>query len=273
MSASGSFDERERHVVVPGREQTRGSVCGRRLDTAHDGHGSVHHEKPVELVALISRTWSPTSSTARVCESAPCYAWLVVASSSYAALTVVPRIALRLPVALPEPDGFDVAQSQTWPEVTGRLEYAGGRLEYMPPCGEVQQRVAVDVVTELNLWRRKHPEWAVGGNEAGMFLGGEVRAADAAVWHADQRPSDGFARTAPLLAVEVAGGDDAPEALREKALWYLAHGVETVWLVLPESRTVEIVTTKGRRAGELLPEPASLPDLHPRVSDFFRQLP
>src|SRR5260370_15949804 len=85
------------------------------------------------------------------------------------------------PIALPEPDGFAVEQSQTWPEVTGRLEYVGGRLEYMPPCGEVQQRVAVDVVTELNLWRRKHPEWVVGGNEAGMFLGGEVRAADAAV--------------------------------------------------------------------------------------------
>jgi Uma2 family endonuclease len=200
----------------------------------------------------------------------------VVASSSYAALTVVPRIALRLPIALPEPDGFAAEQSQTWPEVTGRLEYVAGRLEYMPPCGEVQQRVAVDVVTELNLWRRKHPEWAVGGNEAGMFLGGEVRAADAAIWRADPRPTDGFARTAPVLAVEVAGGDDAQDALREKALWYLARGVETVWLVLPESRSVEIVTTAGRvevRTGGLMLAPASLPDLRPRVADFFRQLP
>ena len=197
-------------------------------------------------------------------------------TNPYADVTVVPRIAIRLPLALPRPEGFDAARPETWPEVTGRLEYVGERLEYMPPCGEVQQRTAADVVTELNLWRRAHPGFVVGGNEAGMLLGGEVRAADAAVWRASERPAGrGFARVAPILAVEVAGGEDMPDGLAEKARWFLARGVEVVWLVLPEARTVRVITEDGALdvGGEVrLPAPASLEGLTPRASDFFRQL-
>jgi Uma2 family endonuclease len=199
----------------------------------------------------------------------------VAASNAYADTTVVPRIAVRLPLALPEPDGFEMACPETWPPVTGRLEYVGGRLEYMPPCGEVQQRTVADVVTELNLWRRRYPAFAVGGNEAGMLLGGEVRAADAAVWKNAPRAGDGFARLAPVLAVEVAGMDDPPEGLLDKARWYLGHGVATVWIVLPQSRTVQVVTAAGTievDSGGRLPEPDSLAGLSPLVADFFRQL-
>jgi len=187
---------------------------------------------------------------------------------------VVPRIAVTLPLALPAPEGFDVARLETWPTTHGRLEFVGGRLEYMPPCGEAQQRTAVDVVTELNLWRRKHPEFVVGGNEAGMLLGGEVRAADAAVWPAGPA-SGGLAQTAPLLAVEVAGVDDTESLLEEKARWYLAHGVATVWIVIPQSRSAKVVTASGQTPvvrDERMPAPAGLADLTPAVSSFFTQL-
>lgn len=198
----------------------------------------------------------------------------VAAATSYADVTVVPRIALRLPLELPVPDGFDVASLKTWPEVTGRLEFVGGRLEYMPPCREIQQRTAVDVLTELNLWRRQRTGFVVGGNEAGMLLGGEVRAADAAVWR-DGPAGEGFARTAPLLAVEVSGVDDTVDLLRSKARWYLDHGVETVWIVVPESRSVLVITGQGETehgANDSLPEPAGLPGLSPRAASFFAQL-
>jgi hypothetical protein len=82
--------------------------------------------------------------------------------------------------------------------------------------------------------------------------------------------------TSPELRTHRSVGEDAPDALRQKALWYLAHGVETAWLVLPESRSVEIVTATGSvevRAGDVMQEPIALPDLHPKVADFFRQLP
>ena len=198
----------------------------------------------------------------------------MAASTSYASVTVVPRIAVHLPLALPTPDEFEPERPETWPEVTGRLEFVGGRLEYMPPCGEMQQRTAADVLTELNLWRRTQPQFVVGGNEAGMLLGGEVRAADAAVWR-NAPAGEGFARTAPLLAVEVAGEEDTLERLREKAAWYLAQGVATVWIVVPESRHVSVVTKDGeQRVGSdaSMPEPAGLAGLTPRVSAFFSQL-
>ena len=193
-------------------------------------------------------------------------------------VTVLPRYAVQLPFELPLPIGFDPGQPQTWPHVTGRTEYVGGRLLYMPPCGDEQQAVATDIVTELNVWRRQHAEFFVGGNEAGMMLAGDVRGADAAVWRrANVLPlTGGFPRTAPILAVEVAGREDTVEALEQKARWYLDHGVEVVWVAIPRSRTVRVLTRAGASeygAGERLPPHPSLPGLSPSVEDLFSQLP
>jgi Uma2 family endonuclease len=197
----------------------------------------------------------------------------VAAANPYAEVTVVPRIAIHLPLALPEPAGFEADRPETWPRVEGRLEYVEGRLEFMPPCGEMQQRVAIDVGTELNVWRRSHPEFVVGGNEAGMLLGGEVRGADVAIWRGASPPRTGFARVAPVLAVEIVGDDEDVSALREKARWYLAHGVEIVWIVVPAARTVFVVTADGEsEVSERIPESPALPGLSPLVADFFRQL-
>jgi len=87
--------------------------------------------------------------------------------------------------------------------------------------------------------------------------------------------SRGVRRVAPVLAVEVAGVDDDLSDLRQKARWYLAHGVEAVWLVLPESRSVWVVTAAGesQHSGAApLPAIASLPGLGPAVAAFFHQL-
>ena len=98
----------------------------------------------------------------------------------------------------------------------------------MPRCGDDQLDVAADLVAELSLWRRSRDDFRVGSNEAGMKLGDEVRAADAAVWRReDLRPrTGGLRRVAPVLAAEVAGRDDTVEMLRGKARWYLDHGVQ-----------------------------------------------
>jgi hypothetical protein len=83
---------------------------------------------------------------------------------------------VRFPVELVPPDGFDPARLETWPRVEGRLEWVGGRLLYMPPCGEMQQATVADVVGVLIPWQRAHPEFSVGTNEAGMRLGEDSRA-------------------------------------------------------------------------------------------------
>jgi Uma2 family endonuclease len=191
--------------------------------------------------------------------------------------TIAVPATIRFPVELTPPEGFDPARLETWPRAVGRLEWVGGRLLYMPPCGGQQQVTVVDVVATLANWARAHAEFIVGTNEAGIRLGEDTRAADAAVWRrADYGPPPpGLPRVPPLLAVEIGGRDEGEPELREKARWYLDVGVPIVWLVLPREREVVVVTRAGEsrhRAGHRLPAEPPLPDLAPSVDDFFRQL-
>lgn len=188
----------------------------------------------------------------------------------------LPR-AIRFPIELIPPPGFDPERPKTWPQLAGRLEYVEGRLLYIPPCGEAQQYTVTDVVITLGAWVRAHPEFLLGTNEAGMRLRDSTRAADAAIWRrADVGPvRRGLQRVPPVLAIEVAGDDEGEEDLREKGAWYLAVGVSIVWVVLPESRQVVVITADGERrygTGEALAPDAALPDLTPSVDDFFVQL-
>jgi len=68
----------------------------------------------------------------------------------------------------------------------------------------------------------------------------------------------------PDLAIEIKSPDDTVRHLREKADYYLAHGVQQVWLVYPEQQMVEVYTLDGDvdllfvgdqiTGGELLPD-------------------
>lgn len=200
----------------------------------------------------------------------------MTSAQRYEETVTLPR-AVRFPVEMVPPDGFDPERPETWPQAPGRWEYLEGRLLYMPPCGDVQQETVADVIIVLGPWVRSHPEFVLGTNEAGMRLSGSTRAADAAVWRrADVGPyTGGLRRTPPLLAVEV-GGDDEPEsALREKARWYLSAGVRTVWLVLPDPREIVVVTASAESRhgpGQRLPPIADLPGLEAAVDDFFVQI-
>lgn len=188
-----------------------------------------------------------------------------------------PRGAIRFPIELRTPVRFEPEQPATWPQIPGRLEFVDGRLTYMPPCGDLQQDVCVDVVSVLAAWVREHREFVVGANEAGMILGGDIRAADAAVWlrSALGGHSGKFRRAAPILAVEVAGTDEGETELLAKAEWYRRNGVRWVWIVLPEAR--EVVVCGGTNplrlgAGMAISEVADLPNLAPAVADLFQQV-
>src|SRR5207249_8239736 len=138
-------------------------------------------------------------------------------SMTYDETISLPR-AVRFPVELIPPPGFDADRLETWPSVVGRLEFVDGRLLYMPPCGDLQQDTVTDVIITLGIWVRAHPEYVLGTNEAGMRLSGATRAADVAVWRrADVGAySGGLRRVPPLLAVEVTGPEEGEELLRGK---------------------------------------------------------
>ena len=184
---------------------------------------------------------------------------------------------VKFPVELRPPPGFDPERLETWPKVEGRLEFVGGRLLYMPPCGDMQQDVVTDVVLALGEWARSHREFVVGTNEAGIRLGSDSRGADAAIWKREVLgPYTGqFRKVPPVLAVEVGGQDESAPELREKARWCLAVGVPHVWVVLPDERAVLTFSADGERRfefGAKLPEVPELPGLSPEVAEFFRQL-
>jgi Uma2 family endonuclease len=191
--------------------------------------------------------------------------------------TIPVPASVRFPVELEPPEGFRPEEPASWPRIDGRLEWVGGRLLYMPPCGWVQQGVSVSVVTVLGQWQEERPEFFVGGNEAGMILGKDVRGAEGAVWRRDAvfPLTGGYMRVPPILAVEVGGREEGEPELRAKAQWYLDHGVTVVWCVLPKTRDVLVVTAGGEsrhRPGERLPPHPALPGLEPPVERFFRQL-
>src|SRR5262249_26787795 len=159
------------------------------------------------------------------------------------------------------------------PAVDGALELVDGKLYYMPPSADRQQDTSADVVTALGIWRRAHRDFVIAGNEAGMILGGETRGADAAIWRsADLEGYAGeYRRVAPVLAVEVQGELEDEPMLREKARWYLARGVEVVWLLFPSERRVLVLEPGGERSatvGERLPSHPSLPALAPLVAEL-----
>lgn len=188
----------------------------------------------------------------------------------------LPR-AIRFPIEMIPPAGFDPEDTATWPKVDGRLEFVDGRLWYMPPCGQDQQLTVADVVSTLVVWSRAHSGFAVGTNEAGMRLLGSTRGADAAVWSpgALGPSSPSLPRVAPVLVVEVSGRDDTEDYLREKAGWCFDAGVRVVWLVLTESREVLVLTpdTESRYGHEdRLAAHDLLPGLAPAVRELFVQL-
>jgi Uma2 family endonuclease len=73
---------------------------------------------------------------------------------------------------------------------------------------------------------------------------------------------EGAAPYMPDFAIEVKSPDDSLKALREKARYYLAHGCQRVWLVIPEHQLVEVYTLEAETivtlgqtldGGDLLP--------------------
>lgn len=190
---------------------------------------------------------------------------------------VLPRNAVRFPLELRTPPGMQLHDPATWPAVDGRVEYVEGRLLFMPPCGDVQQDVATDVVYVLRSWSESHQDFIVAANEAGMLLAGDVRGADAAVWRTAQagERTGKYRRTPPVLAVEVAGTDEGEQLLRDKARWYLSHGVQVVWLVLPDTFEVVVIDASSDERFDVasqLPVHPDLPGLAPRVGEIFAQI-
>ncbi len=192
---------------------------------------------------------------------------------------VVTPLGAHFPVPVRPPDGFDPARPETWPREPGRFEFLDGVLLYTPPIGETQIDVCLALTRILDAWTQANPAFRFRMADFGMMWGRDVRAADGTIWRrADLgTPGGGFSRNvAPVLAVEVYGQFDTERALLAKARWFLAHGVEVVWLLDPEARSARVLTRDLDATfaeGVALPEHPALPGLAPDVARFFEELP
>ena len=82
---------------------------------------------------------------------------------------------------------------------------------------------------------------------------------------------------APLVAVEIRSESNTRSEMRAKARRYLERGTQMVWLVYPESRTVELYRADAAMqtlsGDDVIEGSATLPGLRVAVSEIFQPPP
>jgi Uma2 family endonuclease len=126
---------------------------------------------------------------------------------------------------------------------------AEGEIIVMSPAGGYSSFQNAKVVSQLDAWATKDGSGVAFDSSAGFRLpNGAMRSPDAA-WVQVSRlqllsrgEKQRFVPLCPDFVIEVASPSDDVAALREKMEEYRAAGVRLGWLILPESRQVEIYT-------------------------------
>jgi Uma2 family endonuclease len=92
-----------------------------------------------------------------------------------------------------------------------------------------------------------------------------------------ERPTEAIPDIVPDLAIEVLSEGNTPGELTRKLKDYFLAGVEVVWFVEPQKRTVEVFTAPDRSAvfteGQTLDGGEVLPGLRLPVRDVFARVP
>ncbi|MFZ0407622.1 MAG: Uma2 family endonuclease [Cyanobium sp.] len=135
------------------------------------------------------------------------------------------------------------------PEAVLELAADGTLIEITPTGGNTSARNSA-LVFQLQSWARTVDGWIVFESSAGFRLAdGSVRSPDASLvrldrWRAlSEAEREGFPPLCPDLVVELASPSDETQALCRKMDAYMANGARLGWLLLPQSRTVQIWQT------------------------------
>ncbi len=86
---------------------------------------------------------------------------------------------------------------------------------------------------------------------------------------------EGYLETVPELVVEIRSKGDTVAFVRRKVEHYLKAGVETIWVVDPTPKSVEVYWADGEIKSlgqdDVLELPGVIPDFSLVVADVFRQ--
>ena len=129
----------------------------------------------------------------------------------------------------------------------GRGELIRGVLCETMAAGQEHGEIAMRLGAALLGFIEPRGLGRVMGSDSGVWLERDpdtVREPDIAFFSAEKVPLDrritGYAEVVPDLVVEVASPNDSRREVHDKAHMWLNHGVRLVWVVQPESRTVDV---------------------------------
>ena len=137
------------------------------------------------------------------------------------------------------------------PDDGHRYELVKGVVLTMSPPGEEHGKVSATIIFLLKSFVQPKKLGTVYG-ETGFKLETDpdtVLAPDAAFIGSERAgtASRGYRFGAPDLAVEVISPSERKSKVDQKTVQWLSHGTRAVWLIRPQSRTVEVVLANGKR--------------------------
>lgn len=176
--------------------------------------------------------------------------------------------------------GFTADDLYDLPEENGEhYELIDGTLYVSEPPGVEHGAVGFNIARLIADYVRKHQLGRVLTGDPGFLTRGDrrtVRGPDACFISYQRLPQGelprGFGTVPPELVVEVLSPSDEPREARDKAKEWLAFGVNTVWLVDPARRRVEVwegATTRLLTDADTVSGGLALPGLEASVAAFF----
>ncbi len=128
-----------------------------------------------------------------------------------------------------------------------RGELVRGVLHETMAAGHRHGKIAVNVVMELGAFARPRKLGAVVASDSGVWLERDpdtVREPDVAFTSAEKIPLDaeidGYAEVVPDLVVEIISPRDSRRWARDRAQMWLEYGAPLVWIVHPDTRTIDV---------------------------------
>ena len=128
-----------------------------------------------------------------------------------------------------------------------RGELIRGVLCETMPTGQEHGEIVMKLGAVLLGFIEPHGLGRVMGSDSGVWLEHDpdtVREPDIAFFSPAKVPAGvrvtGYSEAVPDLVVEVASPSDSRREVHDKARMWLSHGVRLVWVVHPETRTVDV---------------------------------
>ena len=122
-------------------------------------------------------------------------------------------------------------------------------------AGQRHGKIVMNLAIELGVFIKQGRLGTLVGSDSGVWLERDpdtVREPDIAFTSVERLPLGedlaGYAEAVPDLVVEVASPGDGRREVHDKAHMWINHGVRLVWVVQPETRTVDVYRPGGEVA-------------------------